>query len=277
MNRLTAVSIVTLASLIAAGCSQQPASKSAAAPVTKEDNVAVVDGHAISRNTYNQYVKGVAGKPAEDLTAEQRTQLLDNLIRGEVVATNAEKTGLAAQDQTRAVMELSRLTVLQQASSESYLKDRKTSDEEVRAEYDIQVTNMPRTQYQASHILVATKEEADKVLAALGKGTSFAELARRSSTDSASSKNGGNLDWFTPESMTPAFADAVKALKKGETTKTPVQTQFGWHVIRLTNTREATPPPFDSVRERLVQIVEAKKFKAYTDDLMAKAKIEKKL
>jgi peptidyl-prolyl cis-trans isomerase C len=279
MNRtvsLASVACVAAALLIpalVAGCAQKPA---ATAPV-KVDNVAVVDGHPISRNTYNYYVKGVAGKPAEDLTPEQRAELLNNLVRGEVVAQSAEKDGTAARDETRAVMELTRLQVLQQAASQAYLKDRKPSAEELQAEYDLQMAQISKIQYRASHILVPTQAAAQKIIDELGKGANFADLARKNSTDAGSKDRGGDLDWFSPEGMTPPFAKAVAAMKKGETTKVPVQTQFGWHVIKLVDTRESAPPPLDSVKDRLVQIVEAKKFKAYTDKLVTQAKIEKSL
>jgi peptidyl-prolyl cis-trans isomerase C len=262
------------AALMFTGCAQKPAANT---PVAKVDNVAVVDGHAISRNTYNFYVKGVAGKPADDLTPTQRAELLDNLIRGEVVASEAEKDGTAAKDETRALMELTRLQVLQQAASQTYLKDRKPSAEELQAEYDLQMSQISKTQYRASHILVPTQAAAQKIIDELGKGANFADLAKKYSTDTGSKDHGGDLDWFSPEGMTPPFAKAVVAMKKGETTKVPVQTQFGWHVIRLVDTRESAPPPLDSVKDRLVQIVEGKKFKAYTDKLVSQAKIEKSL
>jgi peptidyl-prolyl cis-trans isomerase C len=261
--------------LLLSACSQSPAP--AATTPGKADNVAVIDGKPLSRNTYNHYVQGVAGKPAADLTAEQRAELLDNLIRGVLVANDAEKTGITNSEETRAVMELSRLTVLQQASSQSYLKDRKASDEEQRAEYDLQVANMPKTQYRASHILVATEDAAKQIITQLGRGANFAQLAKQQSTDSGSRERGGDLDWFAPESMTPPFAVALAQMKKGETTAKPVQTQFGWHVIRLVDTREAAPPPFEQVKDRVTQIVEAKKFKAYTDTLLSKAKVTKSL
>lgn len=276
MNRtvLLASASILVAGLLATACAQKPAGTEAA---TKVDNVAVVDGRPISRNTYNFYVKGVAGKPAEDLTPEQRKELLDNLIRGEVVASSTEKSGVATQDETRAVMELSRLTVLQQAAQQSYLKDRKASQEELQAEYGLQIAGMAKTQYRASHILVPTQDAAARIITELVKGASFADMAKRYSTDSGSKNRGGDLDWFSPEGMNPPLAAAVQGLRKGEYTKTPVQTQFGWHVLRLDDTREATPPPFESVKDRLVQIVEAKKFKAYTDTLVSQAKIEKTL
>ena len=274
MNRIlvTACSL-SLAALLGA-CAQKTDTKAATG---KTDNVAVVDGHAISRNTYNHYVKGVAGKPAEDLTAEQRAELLENLVRAEVIASEAERNGAAAQDETRAVLDLARLQTLQQAAMTTYMKDRKASEEELRAEYDLQVANMAKTQYRASHILVPTEDAAKAIIKQLQGGASFEKLAKASSTDAGSKDRGGDLDWFSPDAMTPEFATAVKAMKKGDTTPAPVKTQFGYHVIRVTDTRETAPPPFDSVKERLVQIVEQKKFKAYTDGLVTKAKVTKSL
>lgn len=268
--------VVALAfALLASACAQQTGPAPAATGAA--DNVASVNGKPISRNTFNYYVQGVAGKPAADLTEEQRAELLDNLIRGELVAQAAEQDGLAARDETRAVMELSRLTVLQQAATQNYLRDRKPTEEELQAEYQTQLAGMPRMEYRARHILVGSEEEARSLITQLARGANFAQLARRASTDQGSRENGGDLDWFTPDRMVAPFAEAVATLEKGEFTRTPVQTSFGWHVIRLEDTRETTAPTFESVKERLTQIVETKKFQAYTDGLVATAKIEKTL
>lgn len=273
-NRLPATTLACLALLTAAllgGCGKAGGTK------VDADSVAVVNGRPISRNTYEHYVQGVASRPSAELTPEQRAELLDNLIRGELIASEAEKTGLAAHDDTRAVLELSRLTVLQQAASQAYLKDRKASDSELKAEYDTQVAQMARTEFRARHILVNTEEYARNLIRQLERGTDFATLARKESLDSGSREAGGELGWFAPDRMVPPFSEALARLDKGQITKDPVQTSFGWHVIQLEDRREAAPPPFDSVRERLVQIVESKKFRAHTDDLMASAKIERRL
>jgi peptidyl-prolyl cis-trans isomerase C len=269
MNRIIAATC-TLAIAALAACSQQNAPK-------KEDNVAVVNGHAITRNTYNEYAKGAAGKPAEDLTEAQRTELLDNLIRAEVIAADAEAKGVAQQDETRAGLDLARLNVLSQAATQYYLKDRKASEEELRAEYDLQVAGMSKMEYRASHILVPTEEAAKQVIAQLKAGADFAQLARRVSGDKTSAPNGGDLEWFAPSSMTPVFADAVTGLKKGETSQTPVKTEYGWHVLRVTDTRATVPPPYEGVKDRLGKLVESKKFKAYADGLVTKAKVTKSL
>jgi len=262
--------LASLALLSACGKGGAPADKDAGG------DVAVVNGVSISKNTFEYYVQGVTSKPASEATPEQKSQLLDNLIRGELVAADAEKTGIAKQSETKAILELARLNVLQQAASQAYLKERKATDDDLKKEYDAQVAAMPKTEYHARHILVATEQFAQKLIDQLDKGGKFEELAKKESMD-PSKDNGGDLGWFTPDRMVPPFSQAVVGLSKGSYTKKPVQTQYGWHVIRLDETRDVTPPPFDSVKDRLGQIVEAKKFKSYTDELAKTAKIEKKL
>jgi peptidyl-prolyl cis-trans isomerase C len=241
-----------------------------------KDIVATVDGKPISRNTYEEYVKGVASKPAVDLTEEQRNTLLDNLIRGQVIADGAEKDGSAALNETRAALDLGRYQILQKASMDAYLKDRKPSEEELRAEFDLQLTTIDKVQYRTAHIQVLTEEAANAVLTQLKSGANFAQLAKQS-TDANTRDKGGELEWSGVSNMPPAYAEAVTKLKKGELAPAPVKTQYGFHVVRLLDTRDATLPTYEQAHERLVQIVEQKKWKAYVDGLVAKAKVEKKL
>ena len=237
--------------------------------------VATVNVAPITRSFYDFYIKGITGgKSPADLTAEQRGIALDNLIRAQVVADQATKEGLDRSGDTAYMLELARLNVLQQSMQERYLKDRQPTEQELRAEYETQLAAMPKTEYHARHILVATEAFAQKIIERLDKGEKFDALAKAESMDS-SKNNGGDLGWFTPGRMVPEFAGAVMALKPGEYTHKPVQTQYGWHVIQLLETREVTPPPFDQVRQRLVQVVEAKKFRLYQDELLRNAKVEK--
>jgi peptidyl-prolyl cis-trans isomerase C len=238
--------------------------------------IATVNGTAITQDFFDFYVKGITGgKPVSSLTPEQRTQALDNLIRAQLVAQQAQKDGVDKNSDTADMIELSRLNVLQQTMSERYLKDKKPTEQELRAEYETQVAALPKLEYHARHILVATEPFATKVVERLEKGDKFEDVAKRESMDS-SKDNGGDLGWFTPDRMVKPFADAVVAMKAGEYTHKPVQTQYGWHVIQLVETRDLAAPPFDQVRQRLEQVVQSKKFKAYTDDLMRNAKIDKK-
>lgn len=275
MKRITSAACTVAFALFAASCTQQVEGPKAASK--SADNVAVVDGHPITRNTYNEYVKSVTGKAVADVPDNERKELLDNLIRGEVIAADAEKTGIAAGDEASAALALSRLNVLHKASNANYLKDKKASEEELRAEYAIQIGSMAKTQYRASHILVPTEAAAKQIIEQLKGGANFAQIARTVSLDKPSGAKGGDLDWFSIDAMTPVFAQAVLALKKGETSVAPVQTEYGWHVLRVTDTRDAVPPPYEGVKERLTQIVEGKKYKAYSDGLLAKAKITKTL
>ncbi len=255
--------LLALAAALLAACSQKGTQDAIA---SKSPPVAIVDGQPIDRDLYEFYAKGIANKPASELTPEQRDQVLDNLIRARVIAEQAEKDGTAKEPNTAALLELQRLNVLQQAVSEKYLKDRKPTDQELRAEYETQVgaaaeDGVPRAAHPRCHRAVRRARSS----AELEKGAKFEDVAKRESMDSK--ENGGDLGWFTPDRMVKPFADAVVALKPGEYTHAPVQTQYGWHVIKLEETRDVAPPQFEQVKQRVEQMVQGKKFKTYVDDL----------
>jgi peptidyl-prolyl cis-trans isomerase C len=248
----------------------------AAAPAAGDTSppVATVNGAPISRDFYEFYIKGISGKTSAELTAEQRGEALDRLIRAELVADEASKEGFDKSGDTVYLMQLSRLNLLQQAVSDHYLKDKKPTDEELRAEYQTFLDKVPKLEYHTRHILVATEPFAEKVIARLQAGEKFEDLAKVESMDT-SKNQGGDLGWITPDRVVPDFAKALMDLKPGEYTKKPVQTQYGWHIIELVETRPLTPPTFEQLKPRLAQVVEAKKFKAYTDELLKNAQIVK--
>jgi peptidyl-prolyl cis-trans isomerase C len=163
--------------------------------------------------------------------------------------------------------------ILAEAASEKYIKSHPVSDSELRAEYDTQVAAMPK-EYKARHILVDNKESAEAVISKLQTGSDFSKLATAESKDS-SAKNGGDLGWFSPQSMVKPFADAVVALQKGEYTKEPVQSEFGWHVIMLDDVRSPEVPEFDQVKQQVEMLSQRKKLQAYIDELRKTAKIQK--
>jgi peptidyl-prolyl cis-trans isomerase C len=264
---------MALGALVA--CQPKGAATGGASTADTSPTLATVNGAAITQNFFDFYIKAVAGKTPEALTADQRANALDNLIRARLVAQQAQKDGVDKSQDTEDLLELTRLNVLQQTMEERFLKDKKPTEQELRAEYETQVNNLPKLEYHARHILVATEPFAQKVVEKLEKGAKFEDVAKQESMDS-SKDNGGDLGWFTPDRMVKPFADAVLTLKPGEYTHKPIQTQYGWHVIQLVDTRDLAPPPFEQVKQRLEQVVQAKKFKAYTDDLMKNAKIDKK-
>jgi peptidyl-prolyl cis-trans isomerase C len=269
------MALIAVAACSRMGPGANHSSQTAATPTDKP--VATVNGTDISRATFDYYVRNTAGKAPSELTPDQRNQLLDNLVRGEIVAQQAEKQGLDKNGDTNSLLTLSRLQILEQAGAEHYLQDKKPTDAELQAEYHQQVDTMPKTQYHARHILVANQGEAQQVIEQLKKGAKFDDLAKKDSIDPGSKNQGGDLGWFSPSNMVKPFADAVTALKKDEITPAPVQTQYGWHVIQLLDTRETPVPPFDQVKDRVTQLLQQKKFRAYQDDLLKNAKVEKSL
>jgi peptidyl-prolyl cis-trans isomerase C len=266
--------IFVLASVLTALAACQPKGGATTAAADTSPALATVNGTTITQNFFDFYIKAIAGKKPSDLTPEQQSVALDNLIRARLVAQQADKDGVDKTADTENLLELTRLNVLQQTMEERYLKDKKPTEQELRAEYENQVAALPKLEYHARHILVATEPFAQGVVQSLEKGAKFEDVAKKESMDS-SKDNGGDLGWFTPDRMVKPFADAVTSLKPGDYTHKPIQTQYGWHVIQLVDTRPLSPPPFDQVKQRLEQVVQAKKFKAYTDDLISKAKIDR--
>lgn len=261
--------------LVLSACSKNAADKPAAAAATPaKPPLVTVNGKAISQELFEDYVKAVAGKPSSELSPEDREQIKENLVRVELIAQQAEKDGLTKDPEIANRLELSRLNLLQQAAAQKYLKERTPSEADLRAEFEAQLAASPMVEYHARHILLASEENAQKVIQQLQGGADFAKLAKTLSSDKGSAAKGGDLDWFAPGAMVKPFAEAVAGLKPNEYTKTPVQTQFGWHVIQLLGTRDRTPPTFDAVKDQLNQILLQKKFKAYSDEMLKSAKIE---
>lgn len=274
--------ILVVASVLTALAACQPNKSTTAASGTtpaadSSKVVATVNGAPITEDLLNVFVLGLSqGKTdAAKLTPEQRSQVVDQLIRTELVAQDAEKQGLDKSAPAANQLTVSRIDILEQQAAEHLFKDKPPTDQELHTEYDAQVASLPKTEYHARHILVSTAPFAQKVIDRLAKGEKFEDVAKKESMDT-SKDNGGDLGWFTPDHMEKPFADAVVALQPGTYTHTPVQTRFGYHVIQLVEVRPLQPPPFDQVKDRVARIVETKKFKAYTDELLAKATVDRK-
>jgi peptidyl-prolyl cis-trans isomerase C len=271
--------VAALAVLLAACNKGQQAQAPAPAAADKPDAnaVATVNGTPISRAIYDIYAKSLlqqSGKTLADLTPDQKSQVLDELIGMQLISAEAVKDGLEKDPDVVARLELLRIRVLTDAQSQKYLKDKEPTDAELHAQYDTAVANLDKTEYKGRHILVATKEKAQELIKKIKGGAKFEDVAKAESTDS-SKTNGGDLGWFTPSRMAKPFGDAVKTLKKGEMTQEPVQTQFGWHIIKIDDVREATPPPFDQVKQQLTNQLIQKKLLAYVDGLKKSATIVK--
>jgi peptidyl-prolyl cis-trans isomerase C len=269
LTRASALAAITLL-LGACGKGQQAAAPAAADKPVSAPPVAVVDGTPISRDAFEDYLKGLLrGKPESDVTAEEKDKVLDQMINMQLIAAQAEKEGLDKDPDTATRLALVRTQILADAAAQKYVKSNEPTDQELHAAYDA----ADKTEYRASHILVPTKEKGEQIIKKLKGGAKFEDLAKAESTDN-SKANGGDLGWFTTARMVKPFGDAVKSLKKGDTTTEPVQTQYGWHVIKLVDTRDA---PFEQLKGQLTSGLMQKKFQDYIDSLKKNAKIEKKL
>ncbi len=276
----TLVSTVATVAVMLSACGKgqpaaTPTATDAAPPVAPA--VAVVNGTPISRTEYDIYVKSLLqGKQQTELTPEQKGQVLDEMITMQLVSAQAIKEGLEKDPDIAARLGILRMRVLADAESQKYLKGKEPTDAELHAEYDTAIAGMDKTEYHARHILVASKEQATALIKKIKGGAKFEDVAKAESIDN-SKTSGGDLGWFTTARMVKPFGDAVKGLKKGEMTQEPVQTQFGWHIIKLDDTREVAPPPFDQVKPQLTNGVIQKKLQVYVDQLKKNATIEKKL
>lgn len=206
----------------------------------------------------------VASLPAQDLW----DMLLDQLVRQAVMAgEGTENAGVRAQ------LELQRRNTLATAAITT-LAEAAPTDAEVQAAYDRLFADAePVEEYSAAHILVATEDEAKEVKQRLDDGADFGEVAAEKSTDN-SSQNKGDLGWFSADMMVEPFAKAVQALEKGQISD-PVQSDFGWHVIQLNDTRMREVPKLDEVRTEVEQMVRREKLEAEVERLVGEAKVEK--
>jgi peptidyl-prolyl cis-trans isomerase C len=270
------LSAVVAAALVLAACNkgEPTATPATAAAKPDADTVATVNGSPISRTAFDVYLTSLMqGKSTTELTSEQKGQILDQLISMQLLSTQGNKDGLENTPDVLARLGLVRMRILSDAESIKYLKDHEPTDAELHAQYNTVIASGEATEYHARHILVDSKDKADKLIKKINAGAKFEDVAKTESSDS-SKTNGGDLGWFNPNGMVKPFADAVKKLKKGEMTAEPVQSQYGWHIIKLEDTRE---PSFDQLKPRISDNLGRKKLFDYIEDMKKTASIDKKL
>jgi peptidyl-prolyl cis-trans isomerase C len=255
--------------LLLAGCNKADA-PAAAAP---GERVATVNGKPLPKSEFELYVANMNRQSGREISEDQKGELLDQYISMQLAAEEAEKAGVDKDQKVRDQLALARLQVLVDAGLQKYLEAHPVQDSELRPEYDAQVAALPR-EYHARHILVDDQAAAEAITKELKGGADFAKLAAKRSKDS-SSKSGGDLGWFTLDTMVPPFASAVKAMQPGQLTEQPVQSQYGWHVIKLEETRATSAPPFDEVKDRVKMIVQRKKLQSHLEELRKAAQVEK--
>ena len=238
-------------------------------------NIATVNGKAVPKARVDLLLQQ-AQRAGQQVSPEMQGQARDQVVIREIFAQEAEKRGIAASADFRGQMELARQSILIRELFEDWRKKNPVTDESAKVEYDKFKVQSAGTEYRARHILVEKEEEAKALMAQLKGGAKFEDLAKASSKDPGSGANGGDLDFAKPESYVPEFSAALVKLQKGQTTEAPVKSQFGWHIIRLDDTREAGFPPFDEVKGQIKQRIEQVNLQRYQDDLRGKAKTDYK-
>lgn len=222
--------------------------------------------------TFDAFVKAAARKSASELTPEELKEAITTYIGMEVAAEAAIKAGLEKDAVVNGQLILSRTNVLSESLLQRYLDENPITDADIQAEYDAQASATP-PEFSARHILVDDKALAEAIIKKLEAGGSFAALAKEHSKD-GSAQNGGDLGWFSAQNMVQPFSEAVARLEKGKFTTEPVQTQFGWHVILLDDTRTASLPPLDQVKDRVKQLVQRKRVSTRLEELRKESKID---
>ena len=245
----------------------------AAAAHAQGDPLAKVNGVTIPQSRSDILIKEMTAQGRPD-TPEMRDAIRQELINREIVAQEAVKKGLDKRPEVVTQINLQRQAVLINAYLQDYIKAHPVSDDEVKKEYERVKSSAGGREYKVRHILVETEDEAKQIIAQLNKGASFEKLAGEKSKDQGSKDRGGDLDWATPARYVPAFGQAITKLKKGQLTDAPVQTQFGWHVIRVDDERPSKFPAYDEVKPQIEQQLRQQTVNKAFTDLRAKAKIE---
>ena len=247
-----------------------------ALPIQAADSTVKVNGKTISQEMIDAYaeIRARGGAPATG-TPEEKQQILDEVINLEIFSQAAEKEGLDKKPNVIAQLDLQKNRLLANMVIGEYLQKNPIKEESLKETYDKEIAGGSGKEYKARHILVKTEQEAKDIIKELDAGKDFATIAKAKSTDTGSGAKGGDLGWFPLEQMVKPFSDAVAKQEKGKVSKTPIKTDFGWHIIIVDDSRAATPPPFDQVKDQIRQKLTRDVVEAYVMKARATAKIEK--
>ncbi|GAB1389240.1 MAG: hypothetical protein AMXMBFR78_29100 [Rubrivivax sp.] len=246
-----------------------------AAGAAAAQNIAIVNGKPVPKARVDTLIQQ-AEKAGQAVSPEMQQQARDQVVLREIFTQEAERRGLQTSADYRGQMELARQSILIRSLFEDFRAKNPITDEAAKAEYDKFKAQAAGTEYRARHILVESEDEAKALIAQIKAGASFEELAKKASKDPGSGANGGDLDFAKPDAYVKEFSEAMTQLKKGEMTQTPVKSQFGYHIIRLDDTRQAEFPDFEAVKAQIKQRLEQVKLQEFQESLRAKAKTDYK-
>jgi len=243
-----------------------------AAPAFSQ-NIAVVNGKPVPSSRI-EVLKQQVERSGRPVTPEVLAQIKEELVAREIFMQEAKKRGLDATEDYKNQLELARQTILIRDLFADFQKKNPLTDAEIKAEYDKFVAANGGKEYRARHILVEKEDEAKALIADIKKGAKFEDLAKKMSKDPGSGANGGDLDWAAAGSYVPEFSGAMVKLDKGQMTDAPVKSQFGFHIIRVDDVREAQLPKLEEVKPQIAQQLQQQKLSGYQDSLRSKAKIQ---
>ncbi|MBA4110208.1 MAG: peptidylprolyl isomerase [Leptothrix sp. (in: Bacteria)] len=250
------------------------ATLSLAAPLVMAQNIAIVNGKPVPKARFDAMMTQILKQGQQAKTPDLESKVKEELVLREIFVQEAEKKGIAQTADYKTQMEFARQSILIQGLFADFQAKAKDSEADLRAEYDKIKAQNGDKEYRARHILVEKEEDAKALITQLKGGAKFEDLAKKNSKDPGSAENGGDLDWAAPGNYVPEFSEAMAKLEKGKFTETPVKSQFGYHIIKLEDTRATQFPPYDEVKVQLQQRNAQAKLAKYRDDLKAKAKTD---
>jgi len=259
-----------LCSLLATGGALAEDTKDADSPETL---IATANGTPYRLDVFRVFfIERLQGRPTNEDPAVQQ-QIFDEFMNLIVASQEGDRRKLETERDVVAALELARMNVMSNAALSAMANEIEPSEKELKEAYDRIKEQTTRTEYKARHILLKDEAEAKKLIKQLDKGAKFEDLAKKHS-EGPTGKDGGELGWVDPAQMVPPFAEAMTGLKPGSYTKEPVQTQFGWHIIELQETRKSEPPPFEDAKPQLTMLVKRQKLGEKLTEMRNNAMVE---
>ncbi len=271
---LSVAAVLSLSAIDAVQAQEAAAQAETAKPVDPSTVVATVGTEKITEADIQEALADLGQQFAQLPPEQRRAAALSAVIEIKLLAAEARAKGFDKSDDFKRKMLFLEERALHSEVIEQEVVT-KITDEEIRKRYDTEIANTPPVnEVHARHILVKTKEEADTIVKQLNGGAKFEEIAKEKSSDPGSGAQGGDLGWFGPGQMVPEFEKAAFALEPGSYTKTPVQSQFGFHVIKVEDKRAKQPPAFEQVKDQFRSLLLRDKYFALVKSLRATGKVD---
>lgn len=267
MNHSLRLGLLVAAALALSACDRNPVDKSAA--------LVTVNGQAITQNDVTNYLQ-TRPAPAGADQDQERHAALDDLVDAQLLAQSAIKQKLDQEPNVYFTLKRERENVLAAAAFDKYMGDHPITDADIAQRYNEEARKTDRTEYRVRQIQFTDEADAKQAIAALRLGRDFATLARHRSADVATARNGGELGWLNQADLAsvPQIEAALKKMKKGQYSLTPVKTQFGWHVLQLEDTRVAPLPSLTEAKTNIMRTIERERLQTLLANLRKQATIK---